>query len=174
MGDSYTRIEHVGSTAIVGIRAKAILDIDIVIESQAHFQEVRERLEMMGYKHNGDQGIAGREVFKRLSNKTPKVGTVGEWMNHHLYVCVEGSWELVRHTLFRDALNQDASLRREYERIKVDIESRANGDRKIYAELKENAGPCSDFVERTIRMAAIGGEDFTGSSGSSKRESRIY
>jgi len=60
-------IEHVGSTAIPGMVAKPIIDIDIVIEPGS-FPRVRDHLAMIGYTHQGDQGISGWEVFKRIDD----------------------------------------------------------------------------------------------------------
>ncbi len=62
-------IEHVGSTAIPGLSAKSIIDIDIIFGDDC-FPNLVKRLEEIGYHHNGDQGIRGREAFKRESVQT--------------------------------------------------------------------------------------------------------
>ena len=59
------KIEHIGSTSVKGLAAKPIIDIDIVYEKPASFKDIKIGLETMGYYHNGNQGIEGREVFKR-------------------------------------------------------------------------------------------------------------
>ena len=154
LGKLVRRAEHVGSTAIPGMAAKPILDIDLVISSESKFPDVRSILELLGYRHVGDQGILGREVFKREGEKVPYVEPFGDgWMKHHLYVCVDGTRELQRHLAFRDYLNADPVAREEYESIKKDIESRSAGDRKRYAEMKEKEGVCSAFVERVLSQA---------------------
>lgn len=61
--DAAVTIEHVGSTSVPGFAAKPVIDVDVVIRPGA-FPDVRSRLEAAGYRHAGDQGIAGREVFK--------------------------------------------------------------------------------------------------------------
>ncbi|MEL7159615.1 MAG: GrpB family protein, partial [Bacteroidota bacterium] len=58
-------IEHVGSTAVPGLAAKPIIDLDVVYYAPEAFGEIKDSLEQLGYYHNGDQGIPGREVFKR-------------------------------------------------------------------------------------------------------------
>ena len=146
-------VEHVGSTSIPQIAAKPILDIDIVITSESDLQAVIRKLEALGYWHNGDQGIPGREAFKRRDETVPYTEKTRTWMRHHLYVCVNGSRELARHILFRDYLNSNPEARAEYESIKKDIEARSNGDVKVYAALKENEGICSAFVERMLKQA---------------------
>ena len=58
------RIEHVGSTAVQGLSAKPIIDIDVVIRDYSEFDAVVSALRGIGYQHEGNLGIAGREAFK--------------------------------------------------------------------------------------------------------------
>ena len=153
LGDLITRIEHVGSTAIVGIAAKPIIDIDLVMADYSKLPAISAKLAALGYRHNGDQGIPQREAFNRLDDKAPWTGENRAWLAHNLYLCPEDSRELWRHVTFRDYLNQHEAARLEYERIKRDIEARAGGDRKVYAGIKENEGVCSAFVERVLNAA---------------------
>ena len=141
-------IEHVGSTAIPGLWAKPILDIDIVMPDYAAFPQVVEALGLLGYTHHGDQGIVHREVFKTHDSAAPYTEPRHNWMRHHLYVCPAQSEELQRHVRFRDVLRTREDLRREYEQIKHDIARRSHGDRKIYAQIKETE--CRAFVERVL------------------------
>ena len=150
LGDSIIAIEHVGSTAIDGIVAKPILDIDIVIADKASFGVVKDRLLSVGYWHNGDQGVPSREVFKRVDERVPYGNGRRTWMLHHLYVCPVDSPELARHIAFRDYLRANSDARLQYEAIKLEIASRANGDRKLYARLKEQEGVCGAFVATII------------------------
>lgn len=107
-GSSVNAIHHVGSTSVPGLLAKPILDIDLEIDPEA-FATVKAHLERLGYSHEGDLGIVGREAFKNPQSPFPK---------HHLYVCVTGSAELKRHVAFRDALRKDPVLRDTYALIK--------------------------------------------------------
>lgn len=99
----YARIEHVGSTSVEGLSAKPIIDIDIVIKSSADFEKIKDGLSLLGYVHEGNLGIEGREAFAYSGKEHLKT--------HHLYVCTEDSPELHRHITFRDFLrnNPDAS-----------------------------------------------------------------
>src|SRR6266567_3992999 len=58
-----TRIEHVGSTAVPGLAAKPIIDLDVVIATRDDLPAVIERLHPLGYRHEGDLGVPGREAF---------------------------------------------------------------------------------------------------------------
>ena len=153
LGDLALAIEHVGSTAVDQILAKPILDINIVIASDSDFTHAAMKLEALGYWHNGDQGIPGREVFKRKDDAVPYTEPACSWMSHHLYVCVSGSRELTRQMFFRDYLRTHPDARVEYESIKRDIAARSGGDRKVYAHIKEHEGVCSAFVERILKLA---------------------
>ncbi len=65
LGDCILGIEHVGSTSVRGLSAKPIIDIDIVIENSHIFSKVCQELNDLGYIHEGDLGIKGREAFNR-------------------------------------------------------------------------------------------------------------
>ncbi len=110
LGQLALRIEHVGSTSVEGLSAKPIIDIDVVIEDYSVFEEVVSALGTIGYRHEGDLGIAGREAFKYDGKDHLK--------KHHLYVCTEDSPELKRHISFRDYLRTHPDAVREYSRIK--------------------------------------------------------
>ena len=151
LGDLALAIEHVGSTSITGIKAKPIIDIDVVIKDYTIFPDVVERLAQLGYTHNGDQGVLHREAFKYQDGFTPHTTPQRQWMLHHLYVCPAFSEELRRHLLFRDYLRANADARNAYERIKVVIAARSDGDRKVYAAIKE--AEYGEFFERTLTEA---------------------
>lgn len=62
LGDTILGIEHVGSTSVEGLAAKPIIDLDVIIESYNNFEEVKSRLESLGYYYEGDLGIKNRQV----------------------------------------------------------------------------------------------------------------
>jgi GrpB-like predicted nucleotidyltransferase (UPF0157 family) len=64
LGDMASAIEHVGSTSVPGLAAKPIIDLDVLLASAACLPETIRRLATLGYEHQGDLGIAGREAFQ--------------------------------------------------------------------------------------------------------------
>ena len=50
------------STSVAGMTAKPIIDVDIVIEPQ-DFERTKDRLAEIGYFHEGDLDIPGRDAF---------------------------------------------------------------------------------------------------------------
>lgn len=142
-------IEHVGSTAVPGLAAKPIIDIDVVLADRNDFESIKERLAQIGYYHNGDQGIADREVFKRTGELT--LHNVLDRIVHHLYVCPTESEELKRHLLFRNYLRSNELARNEYQQLKQQLAEEANHDRKCYAQLKEEKAKV--FIEIILAKA---------------------
>lgn len=112
LGDLALRIEHVGSTSVEGLSAKPVIDIDVVIKDTSILEPVISALAKIGYRHEGDLGIPGREAFKYEGKE--------HLMKHHLYVCVEDSSELKRHLAFRDYLRSHPEAVKEYSRVKTE------------------------------------------------------
>ena len=138
VGGPPARIEHVGSTSVPGLPAKPVLDIDVVIPTRADLPEAIIRLATLGYEHQGDGGITGRESFRQPEG-TPR---------HNLYVCAEDSPELRRHLAFRDYLRAHpddalhyADLKRELAaRHVADIDSYVNGKAEFVLGILQKAG----------------------------------
>lgn len=145
LGGLECSIEHVGSTAVPNLDSKPIIDIDIVYQAKSDFEKIKHGLEKIGYYHNGNQGLEGREVFKRsgqLSNE------VLDHIQHHLYVCPRGSKALERHLLSRDHLRKNEEARIKYQQMKYALAEQANQDRKKYQELK--GLQVNDFIDAMI------------------------
>lgn len=110
-GKLVLRIEHVGSTSVQGLSAKPIIDIDLVISDDTDLTEVIGSLAKIGYVHEGNLGIEGREAFAYSGKE--------HLQPHHLYVCPESSCELKRHLAFRDYLRCHPEAVQAYGEVKV-------------------------------------------------------
>lgn len=128
--NSIVAVEHVGSTSVEGLFAKPIIDIDVVIRNYDDFQEVKSKLEIIGYHHEGDLGIKDREAFAYNENEKT------EFMTHHLYVCPQSSQELKRHIAFRDYLRVHKEDRDKYSEIKLQAARNNPTDIDSYIEAK--------------------------------------
>ena len=104
-------IEHVGSTSVEGLAAKPIIDIDVVVAS-CDVEAAIQALAGIGYNHEGNLGIPGREAFGYSGKEHLR--------EHHLYLCPEDSPELKRHLAFRDYLREHPQAVEEYSRIKLE------------------------------------------------------
>jgi GrpB-like predicted nucleotidyltransferase (UPF0157 family) len=139
-------IEHVGSTSIIGLAAKPIIDIDIVIEDYYVFPDVITGLEKLGYFHQEEWSFKGREAFGRKDELTPWDGKDTQWMEHHLYVCNKDSDELARHLAFRDYLRKNQEAVIEYENIKKTLANTVK-ERSSYTSGK------TEFVSEILKKA---------------------
>jgi len=101
---------HIGSTSIPGMSAKPIIDIDIVIDSLDDFEEIKSRLIKIGYHHQGNLGIEGREAFGLLDESR---------YAHHLYVCAINSTAYKNHVLLKKHLIENPDAFRRYEDLKI-------------------------------------------------------
>ena len=134
-------IEHVGSTSVPGLSAKPIIDIDVVIKDEAALPPVIKALQSIGYQHNGDQGIKGREAFDYEGKEHLR--------KHHLYVCAADSSELKRHMTFRDYLRSDPEAVRGYSRVKEEGAALYPFDIDGYIAYK------SPFIEQIYKKLGI-------------------
>lgn len=144
LGDLVIGVEHIGSTAVEGISAKPIIDIDIIIKNYDSFSQVVKKLSKMGYTHEGNLGIKDREAFS-YENKP-------EHMLHHLYVCPQASKELQRNISFRDYLRTHPVAMRKYSKIKEEAVNLFPNDIDKYIQYK------SGFIEE-IYAAIVLDED---------------
>ena len=110
LGDLAVGVEHIGSTSVEGLSAKPCIDIDVIIENYSVFDKVVERLNSIGYIHEGDLGIKDREAFKYSGKPHLK--------KHHLYVCPKCSEELHRHISFREFLRTHPEAVKKYSEVK--------------------------------------------------------
>jgi GrpB-like predicted nucleotidyltransferase (UPF0157 family) len=147
LGDLAIGIEHVGSTAIPGLCAKPIIDLDVVIASRDHLPRVIQALAQLGYEHQGDLGIAQREAFRRTGSDVPRHAPGRFWPEHHLYVCATDNLELCRHITFRDALRAHSAQAAAYALLKRHLAEQFRHDRNAYCEAK------TLFVESVLGAA---------------------
>ncbi len=145
LGPTVIRIEHVGSTAIPGIIAKPIIDFDIVIE-MSDFNEIKSKLETLGYGHLGDLGIPERDAFALRDSKLKS-----ELPPHHLYICDLHSVELHRHMAFRDYLCDHHEDAQKYSELKEQLVEKYNGDRELYIQGKDHL--VREILERALNWA---------------------
>nr|MBX2816805.1 GrpB family protein [Saprospiraceae bacterium] len=144
-----TDIQHIGSTAVPGLLAKPIIDIDLVYPVHSDFEAIKATLQGLGYRHHGDQGIKGREVFKRIKIQDPH--PILDHISHHLYVCHVDNPELERHLIFRDHLIKNEADRNAYGELKQKIAGETEQDRKRYAKRKETMA--REFIEKVLAKA---------------------
>jgi GrpB-like predicted nucleotidyltransferase (UPF0157 family) len=144
-------VEHVGSTAVPGLAAKPIIDVDIVVPSAASVPTAIARLADAGYRHEGDQGIPGREAFALPPDAVHY---------HHLYVVVEGNKAHQDHVLLRDHLRAHAGDRERYAARKRELAHLLHTDRTAYVSGK--GALVEELIARAGDSPAGGGPGRSG------------
>lgn len=105
-------IHHVGSTAVPGLAAKPEIDILIVVRDQNAADNCLQAMADLGYRR-GDLS-AGHSFFKR---------DVEAVRTHKVHVCLEGHLQIARMLRFRDLLQENETLRNEYQTLKLKLEA---------------------------------------------------
>jgi GrpB-like predicted nucleotidyltransferase (UPF0157 family) len=130
------RIEHIGSTAVPGLAAKPVVDLQVAVPRLADEQTYRPAIESLGLP------LRARATDHRFF-RPPEAAA----RTVHVHVCERGSaWER-RHILFRDFLRAHPDRREEYARLKRRLAASVGGDRARYTAGKE------DFISRTLEDA---------------------
>ena len=104
------RIEHVGSTAVPGLAAKPVIDIQVSVQSLASREIFDGLLKQLGYTHFalGDFDLV-YPLFKRPYT----------WPStHHVHLCVSGSEQERDHIAFRDYLRCNPAAAAAYVELK--------------------------------------------------------
>ncbi len=122
-------IEHYGSTAVEGLRAKPIIDILVGVEPLDDWIKCKSPLESLGYDYAENAGVPEHFIFGRGRDRSERT---------HLVHVVEFEGEAWRSSLaFRDALRTHESLRAAYVRMKEQAVALAPKGRAKYNESKQ-------------------------------------
>lgn len=139
IGDIIISVDHVGSTAIKGLAAKPIIDIDVVIDSYEVFPIVKDRLLGIGFVHEGNLGVEGREAFCR--------NFIDNFIPYHLYVCPKDGKGHLEHIMFRDYLIGHPGEMQAYGKLKMRLAEQYGTDINSYVNAKH------DFVQNILQKA---------------------
>lgn len=142
LGDLALRIDHNGSTAVPGLAAKPIIDIQVSVGQLHPIETYASRLARLGYQHVPHPDDYNMPYFHR-----PR-----DWPHtYHIHV-VQAQGEEERRTLaFRDYLRDHGSVAREYEDLKRSLAPHFNAtsssSRQAYSDSK------SEFINRIVQRA---------------------
>ena len=134
-------IEHVGSTAVIGLGAKPIIDITVAIKNLKDAHKCIGSLESIGYEYvpEYEESVPERRYFHK--GKPPKE------QHYHLHMVELSSsfWE--RHLLFRDYLRTHPEATKYYHELKKRLAAKYGSDREGYTEAK------TSFIESIVAKA---------------------
>lgn len=138
VGSEAAVIEHVGSTAIAGAKAKPTIDIMVGVSNLTVDNRVVSILAGLGYKHFGEFGIPGRHFFRKGSPPT-----------HHLHWVVQDGDFWQRQLLFRDFMRRHPEELRKYENLKSELAAELRHERSKYTSAK------TEFITGVLERAKI-------------------
>lgn len=136
LGNLPHSVEHIGSTSVPGLAAKPIIDLEIVVDEQ-HVKKAMELMATIGYAHDGDGGIPGRERLR------PPAGLPA----HHPYVCAKDNLAHQKHLIFRDYLRAHPEAAAEYGALKKRLAAEYGNNRQGYTDAK------TEFVTGILHKA---------------------
>ena len=118
-------VAHVGSTAVPGLAAKPILDVQAAVLDFACAEPVARALGPAGW-HLVPAEFDARPYRRFL------VLVVDDHRAAHLHLLLAGSARWVEQLAFRDALRADPTLVRRYAELKQALAAEHSGDREAY------------------------------------------
>lgn len=122
----YGPIEHVGSTAVPGLKAKPIIDIMAGIKDLDSSVGAIDVLQHIGYCYYPYKA----DVMHWFCKPTP------EYRTHHLHLVPYDSPLWRERLKFRDILRSNGKVADQYEQLKVSLARDLADDRERYTELK--------------------------------------
>ncbi len=129
VGEAAVRIDHVGSTAVPGLAAKPIVDLQLSVADVDARSRYVEPLVGLGYLFAPDPASPDFHFFA-LPAARPRT--------HHLHVCAAGSEDERRHLAVRDYLRAHPDEVDGYAELKRRLVARAPGDRLAYINGKNS------------------------------------
>lgn len=145
LGAVAVRIEHHGSTAVPGLAAKPVIDIQISVVGLQPMSPYAPRLAALGYTHVPHADDARCPYFFREADPPRRP------YRHHVHVVEAGGAEERRTLAFRDRLRADPTAAREYETLKRRLASQHNGTTP--ASMQAYVNGKTEFIHRTSRPA---------------------
>ncbi len=149
LGNVIKDIQHVGSTSILSIRAKPIIDIAVAVDDFDDILSFEKELKDAGfyYRPKSQASIKGQLLFA-CGNYYE--GT-GDLQTHFIHVVRTNSMDWVNYINFRDYLNNTPSAAKEYEALKVSLALQfpIDNGREKYIKGKH------DFIVHTLRKALV-------------------
>ena len=140
-------IQHVGSTSILAIKAKPIIDIVVAVDDFKDVLALESELGNDGFYYRPNVNIKDQLLFACGSYYD---GT-GYLQTHFIHVVLTNSMEWTNYINFRDYLNKMPTVAKEYEDLKTSLAAATPVDkgRERYLRGKH------DFIVYTLRKALV-------------------
>ena len=137
LGGTVAGVEVIGSSSVLGLLAKPIIDLVVGSTPEQPLAEVAGRLEHDGWIYRGDAGGDGGHVFVLESRPWRRVA--------HVHVVNHAGAQWRDYLRLRDLLRCSTDARDRYEAVKLTLVQRNPSDSKAYTSGK------SDVVNALLR-----------------------
>jgi GrpB-like predicted nucleotidyltransferase (UPF0157 family) len=127
LGDVALRIDHIGSTAVPGLDAKPIIDIQVSVADFDPLDAFRVALGRIGYVFRSENPERTKRYFRESPGQR----------RTHVHVRRSGSWAEQFALLFRDFLRAHADEAQRYAALKHSLAALYRTERDRYTEAKE-------------------------------------
>lgn len=132
--DSFARseivkIDHIGSTAIPGLKAKPTIDILLQVSEQIEIPKLKDKFKALGYLINNHP--ENPEPHLTFVKGYTKQGFKGQ--AYHVHIRYQGDWDEIK---FRDYLIVNKEIAKEYETLKLELAEKYPNDREAYTDSK--------------------------------------
>ncbi len=134
------KIDHIGSTAIPGLKAKPTIDILLQVAGQINIQKIKNVFASLNY-HINEHPENPPPHLTFVKGYTAR-GFKGQ--AYHVHVRYKGDWDEIR---FRDYLINHVEVAKEYESLKLELADKYKNNRGKYTGLK------TEFIQRVNILA---------------------
>ncbi len=137
LGPNAIAIEHIGSTAVPGLPAKPVIDVDVILSGPSDISSASDALVAAGYEARENRYDDGVRAFLKRS-ATPQ---------QRFYLCPPGNRTHERRLVFRDVLRGHAETAAAYATLKTELARKFPYDGDAYTAAK------GDFISRVVGKA---------------------
>jgi len=127
-GDLLLAIHHIGSTSVVGLPAKPIIDMMPVVRDIEQVDTLNEAMMELGYTARGENEIQGRRYFTKGSDAH---------RTHHVHIYAPEHPEVAAHLQFRDYLRTHPAEAQRYGDLKQQLALQFTNDIYGYMDGKD-------------------------------------
>ncbi len=128
LGNIAISIEHIGSTSVVGLAAKPVIDILLEVSDLSQLDAKSNEFTSIGYEVRGENGIPGRRYYQKGGNER----------SHHIHAFLSGSKGIFRHRAFKEYLIAHPNIAQDYANIKKQAVIECANDNELYISLKNS------------------------------------
>lgn len=108
MVEGYETINHIGSTAVIGMAAKPCIDISMIVNVFEEMEDYKNKLDCLGYKHANGYHFEKWYLFDKKNEQT--------W--YHLHIMPIESLRWREQIVFRIMMQNNVELAKKYEWLK--------------------------------------------------------